>query len=331
MAFPSELVTNRRLADCSTAPAKTIDMPVIKRLLIGLDLSSNDDHLIEYAAFLARRVQAEKAFFIHVIQKDDEDIELDRLQAAGEQEHHSLEETVRRRMQAEIDKHFAYLACEAHLELKDGNVAQSLLTWTRYIEPDLLLMGMKNAPDDYSKVPSNVVRLINRPMMLIPVDTPKRLHKVVVATDFSQYTAECIDEVRLLADPEDYRILLAHAYRLPSGYHRSGKSEREFCRIMEDNARKKADEFFDEYDIDPTHIELEVIQADDSKAAAIGKRAHEIQADLLVMGSRGRTQIAEFLLGSTAAKFINLHLNIPLLIVKNRKGSMDFLDALRNI
>ena len=51
----------------------------------------------------------------------------------------------------------------------------------------------------------------------------------------------------------------------------------------------------------------------------------------IVIGSKGRTQAAAIILGSITEKLIRLDSTLPLVVVKQRKHNLNFLEALMNI
>jgi nucleotide-binding universal stress UspA family protein len=74
-----------------------------------------------------------------------------------------------------------------------------------------------------------------------------------------------------------------------------------------------------------------VLDDDDSPADKIFGFASDQKADMIVMGSKGRTGLSSILLGSVAEKVIKYDSDIPLMIVKEKGENMGFLKALLNI
>jgi len=66
-------------------------------------------------------------------------------------------------------------------------------------------------------------------------------------------------------------------------------------------------------------------------AIQITEFAKKIDADLILLGSRGRTTSAAILLGSTAEKLISYNKLLPMLIFKKKGETMGFFDALFKI
>ena len=60
---------------------------------------------------------------------------------------------------------------------------------------------------------------------------------------------------------------------------------------------------------------------------AIREAVDEQEADLLVLGSRGRTNSAAVLLGSVTEKMIRTT-DVPIVAVKKKGANLSFLDAL---
>ena len=67
---------------------------------------------------------------------------------------------------------------------------------------------------------------------------------------------------------------------------------------------------------------------DPHPADKIYKTGKEMGVDMIILGSKGRTSAAAFLIGSVAEKLVMENSDIPLLLVKKGKENLGFLDAL---
>ena len=67
---------------------------------------------------------------------------------------------------------------------------------------------------------------------------------------------------------------------------------------------------------------------DPHPADKIYKTASEKGADLIILGSKGRTSAAAFLIGSVAEKLVYESGDIPLFLVKKGKENLSLLEAL---
>ena len=85
---------------------------------------------------------------------------------------------------------------------------------------------------------------------------------------------------------------------------------------------------------DFSHLEKNVIfRLDKGHDASdeIMEAAEELGIDLIVLGSKGRSDPAAFLLGSLAEKLVQRNYSTPVLIEKHKGTVMKFLEALLNV
>ncbi|MCK5102333.1 MAG: universal stress protein, partial [Cyclobacteriaceae bacterium] len=121
-------------------------------------------------------------------------------------------------------------------------------------------------------------------------------------------------------------------YEVPTGYHLSGKSFNEFAEIMKKNAEDSFNEFVSQYNTKGKKIDAKYeLDENGNFAKKIYQFAVKEKANVIVIGSKGRTQAAAVLLGSIAEKLIKLNAQIPLIVVKERKHNLDFFEALMKI
>jgi nucleotide-binding universal stress UspA family protein len=118
-----------------------------------------------------------------------------------------------------------------------------------------------------------------------------------------------------------------HLYEVPHGYSKTGKTYEEFSEIMKENAKNDFRKFVSKHN--HPELECEMILNDGKNAGnLILEFATKIEADMILLGSRGRTTSAAVLLGSTAEKLIHVNKYLPMLIFKKKGETMGFFDAL---
>ena len=147
---------------------------------------------------------------------------------------------------------------------------------------------------------------------------------VLVAVDFSADSEAALVWACQYANLTGARLIVLHVVHDPGeapGYYRRG--EEDALRPMEDVAKEMLEEF------------LETVRANHSDVAASGKletklvrgipaprileAAEQVEASLIVMGSRGRTGLPHLLLGSKAERIAQMA-PMPVTIVKAVKG-----------
>ncbi|WP_151980933.1 universal stress protein [Acinetobacter guerrae] len=139
---------------------------------------------------------------------------------------------------------------------------------------------------------------------------------ILVAIDDSEPSLIALKQAIKLAQDLDSKLTLVEVLQLDpitaEEYVKTGQSneyiERGRNYILESLARIKA-EYATTFDISTQLLE------GFSVADAIYQAAQEMHADLIVLGSHGRTGIKKLVLGSVAQKVLN-ESSIPVLIVK---------------
>ena len=99
---------------------------------------------------------------------------------------------------------------------------------------------------------------------------------------------------------------------------------------MEEHARKDAEKFLKKANL--SHIEMVYkYDEDEEPAECISAFVQNNSFDMLVMGSKGRTKAASFLISSVAKDITKKLHDIPLMIIKEKNENMDILDALKKV
>lgn len=142
-----------------------------------------------------------------------------------------------------------------------------------------------------------------------------RFNNILVATDFSVGSAHACDIARSLAELSGAKLVLFHAItqlvdpqsrQLPSSVLETLITEVE--RHAVEDMHRFRDKHFSGCDVT---TEITIGKADE----ALLEHAARIDADLIVLGTRGRDDIGHMILGSTAEKVVRRS-RIPVLTVR---------------
>ncbi len=128
-----------------------------------------------------------------------------------------------------------------------------------------------------------------------------KLEKVIAATDFSEASLPAIETAFNLLLGETGKLYLAHVLDLPSGVDpmgSAGPSENEFRR---DALEKLAGYIPENAD---SSLEIESVVLRGTPAKALAEFAQKSEADLIVVGTHGRSGLARLLLGSTTESLL---------------------------
>ena len=296
-----------------------------KRILICLDLTEQDRNLIILGSRLIKANVAEKVYFFHAAEKldlSDEFLEKYPNLVAP------VDETIKRLIQDALDQDFDADLEKVEIKVTEGNAFDQILKWSRIKEIDLIVMGKKPQEIGSFQLPEKVVEFTHNSVLIVTSSKLEHVNKQLVPIDFSKNSSMAINQALKVREIIGAEIVCLHIYKVPSGYHTLGKSFEEFAEIMKSNAVKEYAQFAKDNGFSATEIPCIHSLSDGDHSKQILEIAHIENASLIVMGSKGRTQLSNLVLGSTAMKMVKYDFDIPLLIVKNKKENLGFLEAL---
>ncbi len=304
-------------------------MDTIKRVLVGLDLSLADISLINYAAMLCQIMEVDHIYFMHVAR----DLEVADLMQASEKlgAFDPIDEQLEQKMRAEVDKAFTnHSNISVDFEVVEGNALKELLHWSVLKHIDMVIIGRKPEGHREVLIPEKLARKAPCHVIIVPLDSKPQISSVLLPVDFSDYTKICLEfGLSLISKQSKISLTLLNLYHVPSGYYKMGKTFEEFAAIMESNAKERGRKYLAKVDMKGHEIEVAYsLQQDTNGAQIIGQFANDRGCDLIVIGSKGRTETSVILLGSMAEMLINLHNDIPILVLKKDKENMGILEAL---
>ncbi|MEM6524088.1 MAG: universal stress protein [Bacteroidota bacterium] len=305
-------------------------MDIFKRILVGIDLTQMDETLLKFTSMLVDNFEVDAVYFIHVVKS------LEIPEGLSKQYPDllvPLDESIEKQIDSLLETHFKNRnKVNTQIIVREGNAEEKILRWSGIKEVDLMILGRKRTLKGSGLLVSKLTRSGHCSALLVPEFCGAEIRKVMIPVDFSKNSKIAFSEAMTIRKVLSASIILQHTYRVPIGYHASGKSYEEFRKIMEAHAIEDAHNFLSDLKSTPEEIEIAVTEDDnDQPADKIYEEANVRNVDLVVISSRGRTGIASLLLGSVAEKLSQYNTNIPLLIVRDKGESMGFLEALWRI
>ena len=269
----------------------------MKRLLAATDLSPRSDRALERAARLARQWGAELVA-LHVV---DDDLPA------------SLAERRRSEAELEIRRHLAALPDPAGLvaavEVVYGQDFAEIIRVAEERDADLVALGThrEGTPLRDIFVGTTVERVLRhggRPVLLVRDRAPEPYRRIVVAVDFSVYSRRALEFALRFAPDGEFHVV--HAYDLPfSGFlgtDPGGEPSRRQAQSFERMAGGEMDAFLAGFGGASPHVTRIVRQGDVIQVVA--EEVGRLRAQLLVVGTHGRTGVAHALLGSVAGSLL---------------------------
>ena len=202
---------------------------------------------------------------------------------------------------------------EVSSDLRLGLPSQAITEAIREEKADLLVIGTRGLTGvSHLLLGSTAERVVQHaacPVLSVhPGDHEKhrRIRTVLVPTDFSRDAESATAAAtRLLGDDiEGARILLLNAYHLPFEYTAYGTipTAVDYTRDVEGAALEKLAEIAAALSADGLEVESRAVEG--YPPEVIVEEAEAMGADLIAMGTHGRTGLAHLFLGSTAERVV---------------------------
>jgi nucleotide-binding universal stress UspA family protein len=305
-------------------------MDTLNRIMVGLDLSPMDGTLISYAAFLSAELNLEKVYFIHVEKDLDipnellNELELDNLPA---------DENYRQLILSKVEPAFNGIDTQVEILIKEGVPLKELLHWSKIKQIDLMLVGRKLRLRGSGVLAQKLLRTGQTGVLFVPEATEPKLDVVMVSVDFSEYSEMALNRVLHSAlNKPNVQVNCLHIYQVPTGYRTLGMTYEAFDERMQGFARQKYENLISRFPELRNRAELILVRQgdEDDIGELIVVEAKRARTDMLVIGAKGMTALAHFVLGSVTEKILRHDLDIPLMIFKKQNEDMGLLDALLN-
>ncbi len=305
-------------------------MNMLNRIMVGLDLTAMDGTLINYAAFISAELQVEKVYFIHVEKDLDipnellEELELKNLPA---------DENYRQHILSKVEPAFNGINTQVEIMIKEGVPLKELLHWSKIKQIDLMLVGRKLRLRGSGVLAQKLLRTGQTGVLFVPETSEPRLDTIMVSVDFSEYSEMALNRVLHSAlNKPNVQVYCLHVYQVPTGYRTLGMTYEAFDERMRGFAEDKYNNLLSKFPELRNRAELLLVRRgdEDDIGELIVMEAKRARTDMLVIGAKGMTALAHFVLGSVTEKILRHDLDIPLMIFKKEHEDMGLLDALLN-
>lgn len=291
-----------------------------KRILIGLDFSLMDKTLIRYAAFLAQHTQPEKIFFLHVdsTPKIPEEILKDFPQLGLPQDEYIMEQ-----LNLEVNENFVnHQSFDITTDVVQWMPINGIMKYVTEKHIDLLVLGFKHELPGNGILTSRLLENVNCSVLFVPEKARSKLNEVVVCTDFTMFSKSALSYAyELVGNSEDATINCLHVYGIP---RHMGVEAADLGDAIKEHAGQRYNEFIS--DIAPqAHLPRPLFVPMEGRPLGynIVKAAERLNADLLVLGGRGRSWAVSYMEGSTPQMLLRTESDIPFLVIKNHTNNYD--------
>lgn len=304
----------------------------IKKLIVCLDQSELDVTIVKFASFISKVNQTKKIYFTNVIRN------LNIPKDVLEEFPHLIDNMVEERkmqMKEIVDKTFGDQEnVEFSYVVKEGQLSKKILKLAHEKSADMILVGRKVNLPGTGVVSQRLARRASCSLLIIPENSVPKMDKLLVPSDFSDYSKDAMEEALMIVEKYggNAEIVCQNVFTVPSGYHFTGKSYKEFTAIMLMHAEINFKKFIRK--IDTKNIKITPVYTqdeDDDPVEDIISKAKEIKADSIIIGAKGRTAATALFIGSMAERLIQLNDQFPLLVTRPKGKNAGILDYILEI
>jgi len=306
-------------------------MYTLDNILVCLDLSDMDDFLIRYCNFVVESFQPKHITFMHVMMSHDVPPEL-----LKEMPHLdvNLEDLIKEELQEKVDQFFGKLEQVAYrIVVTEGNTTETIIQYAQEQDITLTIMGKKIGYTGHGGVVRKVMSLTPSSVLIVSETTQPRLERILVRMDFSKISGMALKMALRIREliQSDIRISCQHVYKLPLSYfpQQTALNEEKMRRHLTRYGEKEYLKFLKKYNLEKKDIACEhTLDLNNDEAQVLYHYAMQNGADLILIGSKVKSELADIILDSTSEKLAGVEKNIPVMVVKDRKETIGFLEAL---
>lgn len=294
----------------------------IKKIIVCLDQSEMDKTLVKFAAFIAKSNQSKKIYFTNIIRNLS--IPKDVLAEFPNLINNMVEERKSQMKQVVKENLDPDLEINTSFVVREGQLSKKILKLASEKSADIILVGKKTTISGSGVITQRLARRASCSLLIVPENSNPKVKRILVPSDFSDYSKDALEEAIEITEKNGGKseILCQNVYSVPSGYHFTGKTYEEFSAIMLKHAEVNYKKFIRKIDTKGYKIKpLYTKDEDDDPVIDIINKAQEIEANLIIIGAKGRTAATALFIGSLAERLIQVNNKVPLLVTRP-KGKM---------
>lgn len=280
-------------------------------ILVGIDLSEMDQHIIEYTEAIESILKPSKIVFLHNLKISELPKNLlteDKLAIIIKNITHKIETQIQKKKPAY--NYEIKIMTEAFSEIAFKSEAKKQKT-------NLLLLGNKQHLEGSGGLSQKLMRLLNCSTLLIPETAHLPIQKVISAVDFSTHTRSIINWAELFKNNSENEKI-EHESLYISKFNWSlfpTMSDKELQKATLNDCSKKEKEWQTNYS-DSSKLNI-AVAGDKSIATVLLTQSNRTNADLIILGMQGITSITDLFIGSIANAVIQRPTDLALLLVKS--------------
>lgn len=270
-------------------------MKQLEKILVAIDFEPASENALRLAMLLARAFESE-IFLIHIIP------EIKNFQM------------IRNKIRDQVSKKMKALREEIQKEgisvvdsiIRFGIPFERVIEYSEELDVNLIVLGSGNQPhrNTLGGVAEKVITYAAQPVWIVKRATPPRIRNILCPVDLSESSRRALRNAILLAKRFHARLTVETVYEpLLSHYFGKGATPGESKeKFTVRRQQQEFDRFLRGFQLEEVSYKKLIRRG--KPGDEILHTAQEIRADLLVMGSSGKTGLTRMLLGSTTEKVV---------------------------
>lgn len=299
----------------TTNQAVQLSYPTI---MLGLDLSTMDDTLLKYARYLVDIFDTKAAYFLHV----ERDFNFPKEVVVNYENLftplRSVDEELKTAVAQSVQKYFDdAIGLDMATKVVEGKTLEQLIHWAEIKAADLLILGKKQINNGSSLVSKQVARKAESDVLFVTENAPTDIESILVPIDFSDNSLRALQKALALAKKiPNVDIIALHVFDVPTiNHYYINASYAKFVKMMQENIEQTYETFLKRNNINLRTIKSRFVEnIYNSPAKHIKEYAQRNGVDLIVIGSKGHSNLESFWFGSVTEKLVTYCNDTPILI-----------------
>ncbi|HYG76312.1 MAG TPA: universal stress protein [Planctomycetota bacterium] len=286
--------------------------PAVKTVLCAIDLSSLTPHVLMTAAEVAQAYGA-KLVVLHAVEIWDR-----RYDFVVEEMARRIELEARAKVQAELAHLGPNPEVPVEVQVVKGHGYTAISSAVKSLRPDLVVIGSHGRKGiDRILLGSVADRVLRQsPASVLVVRPPKNpdFYTIACAVDFSDTSRQALERALDLAVKDKVKaVKLIHVFEIPIIYIEAGMAYQSAFDHVMSIQKAEMEKFIEPYK--DCGIAIDVTIEEGPTAPTILSFAERVGADLLVVGTHGRSRLGALLIGGISSKVVH-RATMPVLAVK---------------
>jgi len=281
-----------------------------RNLAVGLSRTNTDADVLRYAAVVSGLGTIESVRFVHV------------LAPSGDPPAPASHDELQSELKQSVAAYFAAAApARISYDILTGPLTDRMLTCVAEQHADLVMVGQGHATAGRRALARRLAMKAPCSVWMVPEGSAASIERLLVPIDFSDHSQDTLRVAVSLARLSGAVCVPLHVY-----FNEAVATYEEYDQVLRGEEEAAYRRFV--APINCGGVEMTPRFEEGANVAhVIGRVAERVGADLIVMGTRGRSRSAAILLGSVTEEAI-LQARTPLLAVKHFGARMSVLQAL---